>query len=49
MKITLDAVDRFAAQAHQRSPTADRKGNDLLKAGVGIKRFATDIGQKMHS
>ena len=44
-----NATDRFVAQAHQRSPTADPEGNNLLKAGAGIKRSSKETAQKMEN
>ena len=46
VKITLDGVDRFVAQTHERTHAADPKGNDLLKPRAGIKRSVKDTAEK---
>ena len=42
----MDAADRFVAQTHQHGHAADPEGNNLLKAGAGIKRSAKNTAGK---
>ena len=42
----MDAAYRFVAQTHQHGHAADPEGNNLLKTGAGIKRFAKNTAGK---